>query len=395
MNNKIYQLNQPATPCYYYDLDLLRKTLSIARRESERYGFEVHYALKANINPVILSMIKDYGFGADCVSGGEIEKAIQTGFPADSVVFAGVGKSDVEIVKALKNDIYCFNCESIPEMEVMNDIALRMGKKANVALRINPNVNAKTHDYITTGIEDNKFGINMRELYKVVELLTRWEYMNLIGVHFHIGSQITEMGVFKSLTNRVNEILQWFYNQNITIKDINLGGGLGIDYDQPEMNPVPDFKSYFRIFNELLERKKGQRIHFELGRSLVGQCGTLLTKVLYVKEGMKTNFVIVDAGMTELLRPALYRAYHKIENLTSSTGRQKYDVVGPICESADYFGKAIELPVTKRDDLIAIRSVGAYGEVMASAYNARGKVASVFSNQITNTKTFEKAAHKI
>ena len=367
------------TPFFWYDVDLLNRTLQIVKDESEKYGYNVHYAVKANANtPILKNMIK-FGLGADCVSGNEVTASINAGFKSNTIAFAGVGKSDDEIITGLKNDIFCFNVESIPELEVINEIALKMGKKARVALRINPNVNANTHHYITTGLQENKFGINMWEMEDVLTSLNTLDAIKLIGLHFHIGSQIIDLQDFKGLCIRVNEIQEWFYARLIIVDHINVGGGFGIDYENPDINPIPDFKSYFKVFHDFLELRPKQELHFELGRSIVGQCGTLLSKVLYVKNGVQTNFAILDAGMTELIRPALYQATHKIANLSSELKEQKYDVVGPICESSDCFGKAVLLAETKRNDIIAIYSCGAYGEVMASEYNLRTRAKAYYS----------------
>jgi diaminopimelate decarboxylase len=369
----ISRLSQNKTPFYYYDTNLLQQTLDAVKEGAGKYGFIVHYALKANANPEILRRIKDAGLGADCVSGNEVKKAIESGFSASHVAFAGVGKTDEEIEDALDQEIFSFNCESIHELKVINEIAAKKGKAAGIALRINPNVNAYTHHYITTGLEENKFGINMWEMEDVLNLLKGSENLNLIGLHFHIGSQITDLNVFKNLCIKVNEIQQWFLSRNVTYSHINVGGGLGVDYHHPDEHPMPDFKAFFKIFDDLLELQPGQKVHFELGRSIVAQCGSLISKVLYIKNGINTNFAILDAGMTELIRPALYQSYHKVENLSKAgfAADKKYDVVGPICESSDCFGKAMSLPETERGDLIVIRTAGAYGEVMASGYNLR------------------------
>ena len=379
MKQQIKTFEQYKTPFYWYNMELLEDTLQVVKTESEKYGYHVHYAVKANANtPVLREMVK-HGLGADCVSGNEVLASLGAGFNANKIAFAGVGKSDEEISIGLENDIFCFNVESIPELEVINEIALKMDKKARVALRINPNVNASTHHYITTGLQENKFGINMWEMEDVLDALSSLEAIELIGLHFHIGSQILNMQDFKGLCLRVNEIQEWFYARQIIVDHINVGGGLGIDYENPDATPIPDFAEYFKVFNDFLELRPKQELHFEIGRAIVGQCGTLLSKVLYVKKGVETKFAILDAGMTELIRPALYQASHKIENISSDLAEDKYDVVGPICESSDCFGKALMLPETKRHDLIAIRSAGAYGEVMASEYNLRTKVRAYYS----------------
>ncbi len=378
----ISKLNNVQTPFYFYDVALLQKNLTKINEEAGKYGFHIHYALKANANSKILQLIKKAGFGADCVSGNEVKAAIENGFENQKIVFAGVGKSDAEIIYALQNSIFCFNCESIQEIEVINELAQKNNCTAQIALRINPNVNANTHHYITTGLEENKFGINIWELDAITEKLKTFSNIKLIGLHFHIGSQISDLQPFKSLCLKVNELQKWFEQHKIHIEHINVGGGLGINYHEPDKEAIPDFEAYFKLFHEFLEIRPHQQVHFELGRAVVAQCGTLFSKVLYIKNGIKTNFAILDAGMTELIRPALYQAFHKIENVSSGKPLQPYDVVGPICESSDCFGKAVLLPQTQRGDLIAIRSAGAYGEVMASAYNLRDRVNAVYSDEI-------------
>lgn len=378
----VAKCSEQETPFYYYDIDLLKNTLQEITSESTKYNYKVHYALKANSNDRILKLICGFGLGADCVSGNEISKAIETGFKNNEIVFAGVGKSDKEIRTALKNDIFCFNVESKQELEVINSIASSMSKTAKVALRINPNIDAKTHHYITTGLEENKFGINTWELSEITEKISTLKNIELIGLHFHIGSQVADLNIFKGLCTRINEIQKWFDEHNFTFNYLNVGGGLGINYVNPDDELIPDFKSFFAVFNKFLDVHPLHKVHFEIGRAIVGQCGSLISKVLYIKEGANVNFAIIDAGMTELIRPALYQAYHKIENLTSDSKEKRYDVVGPICESSDTFAKFILLPETKRGDLIAIRSTGAYGEIMASGYNLRDRVKSYFSDQI-------------
>jgi diaminopimelate decarboxylase len=370
------------TPFYYYDLDILRDVLGNLKAESEKSGYKIHYAIKANYNPRLLKIISSYGFGADCVSWNEIDAAISAGFDPSGIVFAGVGKTDKDISAALINDIMCFNCESIPELKVINQLASEHNKTAGIALRINPYIEAHTHKYITTGIEESKFGINIWELESVMDELETLRNLKLTGIHFHIGSQITQMPVFKSLCARINELQNWFAVRNIDLKIINVGGGLGIDYDNPEN--MPPFNEYFSLLRDFIDLRPDQEIHLEPGRSITGQCGSLISRVLYIKNGSNTKFAIIDAGMTDLIRPALYQARHKIENLTSSGDTCRYDVVGPVCESSDIFGKFIELPESKRGDIIAIRSAGAYGESMASRYNLRDLPKAVFSDDLQN-----------
>ena len=360
------------TPFYYYDTNVLRQTLKTINEEAGKHpGFEVHYAVKANANPKVLNIICQAGLGADCVSGGEIQAAIKAGFPASKIVYAGVGKSDWEIELGLQNDIACFNVESIAELEVINSLAQKLGKTARVAFRINPNIGAHTHANITTGLAENKFGIAMQDMDKVIDEAMSMDNVDVIGLHFHIGSQILDMGDFKALCNRINELQSQLAKRNVFLKNINVGGGLGISYDNPDREPIPDFKDYFNTYASHLHLREDQHLHFELGRSVVAQCGTLITRLLYVKQGSYKQFAIVDAGMTDLIRPALYQALHKIQNISSDEPKQTYDVVGPICESSDVFAKAIDLNTCHRGDLLAIRSAGAYGEIMASGYNCR------------------------
>ena len=370
------------TPFYYYDLNVLRDTLQEINHLTAGHNFEVHYALKANVNPEILEIIKEAGLGADCVSGGEVQAAVNAGIPSSKIVFAGVGKADWEINLALENDIFCFNVESVPELEVINELAAAKNKTASVALRINPNVDAHTHNYITTGLNENKFGINMEDIDKVIHVLPDLKNIRMIGIHFHIGSQITDMTAYHNLCVRITEIEEIFASKNIIVQHINVGGGLGINYEHPNHFPIPEFETYFRTFKEHFNLLPGQTLHFELGRSVVAQCGSLISKVLYVKEGSTKNFVILDAGFTDLIRPALYQAYHRIENLSSDLPVEQYDVVGPICESSDVFDKDCYLNKTRRGDIIAIRSAGAYGEIMASQYNLRALPKAYTSDKI-------------
>ena len=371
------------TPFYYYDTELLRETLRAINSEAQKHeGFCVHYAVKANANPRILRIIREAGLGADCVSGGEIEASVKAGFPSSKIVYAGVGKSDWEINLGLDNDIFCFNVESIPELEVINELAAAKGKGARVAFRLNPNVGAHTHANITTGLAENKFGIDMRDMLKVIEEAQNMANVKVVGLHFHIGSQILDMGDFEALCNRVNELQQELERHYIKVDHINVGGGLGIDYQHPNRVSIPDFKSYFDTYAKKLKLRPGQTLHFELGRAVVAQCGSLITRTLYIKEGSVKKFAIVDAGFTDLIRPALYQAYHKIENISSEEEPDTYDVVGPICESTDVFAKQIDLNRTHRGDLLAIRSAGAYGEIMASQYNCRRLPKGYMSDEI-------------
>ena len=371
------------TPFYYYNTELLRQTLSAINQEAGKHeGFVVHYAVKANANPKLLRIIRQAGLGADCVSGGEIEASVRAGFPSSKIVFAGVGKSDWEINLGLDNDIFCFNVESIPELEIINELAAAKGKVARVAFRLNPNVGAHTHANITTGLAENKFGIAMRDMVSVIEQAQQMANVRVVGLHFHIGSQILDMGDFQALCNRVNDLQDELERNHLSVEHINVGGGLGIDYQHPNHISIPDFKSYFDTYARHLKLRPGQTLHFELGRAVVAQCGSLITRTLYIKEGAVKKFCIVDAGFTDLIRPALYQAYHRIENLSSDEPEDTYDVVGPICESTDVFAKQIDLNRCHRGDLIAIRSAGAYGEIMASQYNCRRLPQGYYSDEL-------------
>lgn len=366
------RFTEEQTPFYYYNLELLEETLAEINACCKGVPYKVHYAVKANANDRILRTIQYSGLGVDCVSGGEVAASLNAGFDSKKIVFAGVGKTDREINLALDADILCFNVESIPELEVINDLAEKKGKIANVAFRVNPNVDAHTHKYITTGLSENKFGINMEQLPEVLKIATGMRNINVVGLHFHIGSQITELEPFAQLCEKVNSLQDEVEQMGISLKIINVGGGLGVDYDNPDVNPIPQFKAYFDIFKNGLKLREGQEVHFELGRAIVAQCGSLITHVTYVKKGTVKQFVITDAGMTDLIRPALYQAHHKIENITSTENDTAvYDVVGPICESSDCFGENETLLITKRGDLLALRTAGAYGEIMASRYNLR------------------------
>ncbi|MFY0625182.1 MAG: diaminopimelate decarboxylase [Reichenbachiella sp.] len=370
------------TPFYHYDMELLESTLQALQNAVPSPNFKVHYAIKANAEQRVLETIQRYGLGADCVSGNEIKKAIETGFDASEIVLAGIGKTDEELQLAISAGIHSINCESIEELEVINEIAESNNKTAHISFRINPNVDAKTHHKITTGLSENKFGIPISEVGRASAEIRRMNNLELKGIHFHIGSQILSMEPFEKLCAQVNNLLDEMEADGVTLEHINVGGGLGIDYLNPEANPIPDFESYFSIFKENLNVREGQTVHFELGRSVVGQCGSLVTKVLYLKKGATKQFAIVDAGMTDLIRPALYDSYHEIENLSgdSALGSDTYSVVGPICESSDVFGNA-EMPITKRGDYLKIKSAGAYGQVLSSNYNLRDRAATIYSDE--------------
>lgn len=372
-----------ATPFYFYDIALLRKTLATVTSEANKYGFKVHYALKANNDARILAEARGYGLGADCVSGGEVRASIEAGFSPQSIVFAGVGKSDQEIAFAIEQGIYAFNIESLEELEVVNSLAMEAGKTVTIALRINPDVDPQTHQNISTGKADTKFGISYNEIDLALEKIDSLHNVEITGLHFHIGSQITQLKVFEYLCKRVMTISDWFLSKGIHLTHLNVGGGLGINYDNPRLEPIPNFSEYFKIFATHLTLREGQTLHFELGRSITGQCGTLISKVLYNKvAGNHLRYVIIDASMTELIRPALYGAKHEIVNLSSTLEPKTYHVAGGVCESSDVFARDIELPETHRGDILALRSAGAYGQSMSSQYNLRDLPSSVYSDEV-------------
>ena len=386
--NTIEKLDRIATPFYYYDMELFRKTVDHVAVLAEEHDIKVHYAVKANVERRLLEYISSKGFGADCVSGNEVLHAHSCGFPADKIVYAGVGKTDKEIFNALSLGIEAFNCESLQEIYVINEMAHVYGLKANVSVRINPDIDAHTHKYVTTGLYENKFGISQHEFDKLIDIIKKSEHINFYGLHFHIGSQITRVSeVFALECKRVNEIVAYFERNGLRVDNINLGGGLGVDYDDPDENAIADFKTWFETISANILRRKDQAVHVEPGRSLVAQCATLISRVLFVKSGETKNFLIMDAGMNDLIRPALYGAYHKIENLSAAQRtffptHQAYDIVGPVCESSDVWGAGRLLPLSVRGDLMAIRSTGAYGQVMASHYNMMDFAPSVFSDTI-------------
>ena len=381
--NTIEQLDRIATPFYYYDMDLFHKTVDHVAELASAYNLKVHYAIKANVERRLLEYISSKGFGADCVSGNEVLHAHDCGFPADKIVYAGVGKSDKEIYNALTLGIEAFNCESLQEIFVINEMAHHYGVRASISVRINPDIDAHTHKYVTTGLYENKFGISQHEFDKLIEIIQKSEHIDFFGLHFHVGSQILDMSVFENLCRRVNELTRWFEGRGFALEHINVGGGLGINYDNPDAATVPDFESYFAAFARTLDVGNKQ-IHFELGRSIVGQCGELISRVLYRKTTPTGREVaIVDASMTELMRPALYGAHHRIVNLTSPEApMMNCMVAGTVCESSDIFARDVELPELRRGDLVAIQSAGAYGRSMASCYNLHALPDAVYSDEI-------------
>lgn len=399
-NKELYQcFSRTETPFYYYDMGLFNESLSRLKQAAEKYNYLIHYAIKANANDRILETIKEYGFGVDCVSGNEVMKAIETGIKSEKIVFAGVGKSDFEISYAIDQVIFSFNCESMEEIEVINEWGSKKQKIVPVSLRLNPDIDAFTHKYLTTGLPENKFGIPLQFLDEVVHRVSNLSNIKLIGLHFHIGSQIRELTPYRELCEKVNSIQEiLFVKHGIELEHLNLGGGLGINYENPDAEPIPDYANFFDTIHKHLKLRENQKVHFELGRSVVGQTGSLISRVLYIKKGLNKKFMILDAGMTDLIRPALYGAQHKIQNISKPEAQiknYKYDVVGPVCESSDSFDDNVMLPMTERGDLVAIRSTGAYGEIMVSQYTLRDKPKAIYSDELKDENgklIFSKAA---
>ena len=382
LKNFVPAFQQRETPFYFYDMELLDLTLK-QLTQANQFGFKVHYAVKANINDRILAKIKEYGLGVDCVSGNEVKIALANNFSSKEIVLAGVGKTDKEINLALEHDIFSINVESIPELLIIDDLAGQMGKKADISIRINPEIEAGTHHYITTGTRENKFGISAGDLLKHIEQIKSLKNVSFIGLHYHIGSQITDLNRYVHLIEKINDLQEELKKHNIELPHLNVGGGLGVDYERPEQNSIPDFASYFRVFKDNLNIRENQTVHFELGRSIIAQCSSLISRVLFVKESEHIKFLILDAGMSDLMRPSLYQAYHHVDNISSDSDQEEtYDVVGPICETSDSFQRNFKLPLSKRGDLMAIRSVGAYGETMKNHYNARDFAPPVYSSDL-------------
>ena len=381
-NSKLIQrFNKLNTPFYFYDIDLLDKTI-LSLKKSLDLNYNIYYAIKANNNTKIIELIKNHNLGIDAVSGEEINKSLKCKINPKKIVFAGVGKTKDEIILAIKKKIYLFNCESYDEIKLIDKISNELNVITEIAIRLNPNIDSRTHKYIKTGMFDTKFGIQIDNLSEILEKIKTLKNINLKGYHFHLGSQIDDLNVFVKLSKVSNEINTYLRNNKFNIKDINLGGGLGISYKEPDLNLIPDFRSYFNVFKKNLICFDNQKVHFELGRSIVGQCGSLFSRILYLKKSFNKNFIIIDAGMTELIRPALYNAHHHIDNLSSIKKEIKYDIVGPLCESSDTFAKDYYLNESKIGDLIVIRSSGAYGEVMSSNYNLRKKAIAYYSNDL-------------
>ena len=386
----IEKLKKYETPYYYYNTSLLNETIAEALRLAKQHNLKIHFSLKSNFNEKIVRLFASHEeIGADCVSGGEVDYSLKF-FPKEKIVFAGIGKTDKEIENAVDNGIFCLNVESYEELENLNEICKRKKKKMNFATRINPNIEAHTHEKIITGLNENKFGIYLEEdenkyYNKIKEvyfnLNNKYEYLNFIGLHFHIGSNILNFTDFAVLCKKIDKIVDKLNDNNISITYLNLGGGLGVDYNETYLHPIPDFEGYFNTYLTNLtclqkigpnyNGNKNITLHFELGRSLIAQSGYVISKVNYVKEGIKKKFAILDAGMNDLIRPAMYDALHQIERVELNDEKEMYDVVGPICESSDVFAKNYTMDKLQKGDYVLIRTAGAYGESMASKYNFR------------------------
>jgi len=364
------------TPCYVYSHSTLIRHFRAYDNAFKNIPHVVAFAMKSNSNLAILSLMAKEGSGVDIVSGGELFRAIKAGVPPSKIVFAGVGKTADEIRDALQADILMFNIESSAELQAIQEVAASVGKKARIALRINPDVDPKTHPYISTGMKKSKFGIAADRALQEYKMAASLSHIDVVGVHAHIGSQLTEVTPFVDSLKKVVALIGTLKAQGINIRYLNIGGGLGITYSE-EKPPLPQELSdaIAPIITDL-----GLTLVMEPGRVIVGNAGILVTKALYLKEGEAKSFVIVDAAMNDLIRPSLYGAYHEIKPVNEEAGhraKQQVDIVGPVCESGDFLAKDRLLAAVKPGELMAVMSAGAYGFVMASNYNSRPRVPEV------------------
>ncbi|ALP61784.1 MULTISPECIES: diaminopimelate decarboxylase [Paraburkholderia] len=367
---------QFGTPLYVYSRAALSNAWHAYADACAGRRATVHVAVKANSNLAVLNLFARMGAGFDIVSGGELARVLAAGGKAENTVFSGVGKSVAEMREGLAAGVKCFNVESIPELDRLNAVAGEMGKKAPVSLRVNPDVDAKTHPYISTGLKSNKFGVAFDEARATYRAAAAMKHLDVVGIDCHIGSQITEVAPYLDAVDKLLELVEQIEADGVKIKHIDVGGGLGITYDD---ETPPDIGDFVRTLLDRIEaRGHGHReVYFEPGRSLVGNAGMLLTRVEFLKPGVEKNFAIVDAAMNDLARPAMYEAYHAIEPVLQRAGdKHVYDVVGPVCESGDWLGRERKLAV-EPGDLLAIRSAGAYGFAMSSNYNTRVRAAEV------------------
>ena len=365
--------NKYGTPLYVYDFDYIEKQFIKLKDAFKARKSLICYAVKANSNLSVLKQLKELGAGCDCVSIGEVKRALHVGVARYKIIFSGVGKRDDEIKEALKQDILMINLESEEEMGRVELISKELGLKARISIRVNPNIDAKTHPYISTGLHDNKFGVDIDSAKRMYLKAKNSENLDPIGIHFHIGSQITELEPFREAAKVVSDLVRNLQSLKIDIKFFDVGGGVGIDYEGEETLNLYDYSQ------AIFENLSGLDVTLtcEPGRFLVGNSGVFLTKVLYEKNNGKKRFIITDGAMNDLGRPSLYGAYHDIEVIGSEGNESLADVVGPVCESTDFFAKDRVLPLTKHDDLLVIKSAGAYGFTMSSNYNTRAKVAEV------------------
>ena len=363
------------TPLYVYDFDEISKNYNLLKEAFKARKSMLCYAVKANSNLSVLKHLARLGSGCDCVSIGEVKRALIAGVQKYKIIFSGVGKKDSEIREALQKDILMLNLESEEEMYRVEVIAKELDLEARISIRVNPNIDPKTHPYISTGLHENKFGVDIESAKKMYLYANGSNYLNPIGIHFHIGSQITETLPFKEASVVIATLLKSLKAANIDIKFFDVGGGIGITYKDEKSISLYEYAQ--NIFEAL--GNQDVTIVCEPGRFLVGNCGYLVTKVLYEKRNDKRRFVIVDAAMNDLLRPSLYRAYHDFELLSDDEEDKKSlaDIVGPICESGDFLAKDIEIAQTKHDDIIVLKSAGAYGFTMSSNYNTRPRAAEV------------------
>lgn len=367
-------IREVGTPCYLYSHKTLEENYQAFDEAFTSVKHMICYAVKTNANLSILRTLANLGAGADIVSAGELYRAVTAGFKPEKIVFAGVGKTEDEIYYALKNDILMFNVESLPELELISAVAKKVGKRARISFRVNPDIDPKTHHHISTGLAQNKFGISINHAAEAYERASMDKSLEVVGVQVHIGSQITTVEPFVEAVEKVFKLLKTLKDLGIELKHIDLGGGLGISY-YDEKPPTP--QELAKALMPLIRKTHYQYI-FEPGRYIAGTAGILVTKILYLKESQAKKFVIVDAGMNDLSRPVLYDAYHEIKPVKESGKNEMIvDVVGPICESGDYFAKKRSMPLVAQGDLLAIFNAGAYGFSMASNYNARPRACEV------------------
>jgi len=361
------------TPLYVYSYGTLIDHFIKLRDAFRPIRPLICYSVKANSNLAILRSLVKQGAGLDIVSGGELYRALKVGCPENKIVYASVGKTDQEISTAISKGILFFNAESLPELENINRIARKLDKITRVAIRINPDVEAKTHKFITTGKITNKFGIDLESAYRILLLRAKFENLDICGLHIHIGSQITESAPFVAAIKKVTDFIKRLESKGITLEYLNIGGGMGIVYDNETPQTARIYAGKIIPFLE----KTGLKIIMEPGRFISGNAGILLTKVLYIKKTPKKKFIIVDGGMNDLIRPALYSAYHSILPLRKLAATEKADVVGPICESADFLAKERKIAKVREGDYLAAMGAGAYGFSMSSNYNSRARPAEI------------------